>query len=84
MVPMWMVFSMIVTPSLAYMAEAASAAGFESYGVVYGVYNMAWAVGLMVAPALGGFLLERIGFEALTVSWGLFLLIIGLILARIR
>ena len=45
MVPMWMVFSMIVTPSLAYMAEAASAAGFESYGVVYGVYNMAWAVG---------------------------------------
>ena len=84
MVPMWMVFSMIVTPSLAYMAEAASAAGFESYGVVYGVYNMAWAAGLMVAPALGGFLLERIGFEALTVSWGLFLLIIGLILARIR
>ena len=82
MVPMWMVFSMIVTPSLAYMAEAASAAGFESYGVVYGVYNMAWAVGLMVSPALGGFLLERIGFEALTVSWGLFLLVIGLILAR--
>ena len=38
----------------------------------------------MVAPALGGFLLERIGFEALTVSWGLFLLISGLILARIR
>jgi MFS transporter, DHA1 family, solute carrier family 18 (vesicular amine transporter), member 1/2 len=84
MVPMWMVFSMIVTPSLAYMAEAASAAGFESYGVVYGVYNMAWALGLMVSPALGGFLLERIGFEALTVGWGLFLLIIGLILARIR
>ena len=70
MVPMWMVFSMIVTPSLAYMAEAASAAGFESYGVVYGVYNMAWAVGLMVSPALGGFLLERVGFEALTIELG--------------
>ncbi len=84
MVPMWMVFSMIVTPSLAYMGEAASAAGFESFGVVYGVYNMAWAVGLMVAPALGGFLLERIGFEALTVSWGLFLLIISLVLTRVR
>ena len=27
MVPMWMVFSMIVTPSLAYMAEAASVGG---------------------------------------------------------
>lgn len=84
MVPMWMVFSMIVTPSLAYMAEAASAAGFESWGVVYGVYNMAWAVGLMIAPALGGLLLERVGFEVLTVSWGLFLLVIGLILARVR
>ena len=84
MVPMWMVFSMIVTPSLAYMAEAASAAGFESYGVVYGIYNMAWAIGLMASPALGGFLLERVGFEALTVSWGLLLLVVGMILARIR
>ena len=63
MVPMWIVFSMIVTPSLAYMAEVASAAGFEAYGVVYGVYNMAWAVGLMIAPALGGFVLERVGLD---------------------
>ncbi len=84
MVPTWMVFSMIVTPSLAYMAEAASAEGLESYGVVYGVYNMAWAIGLMASPALGGFLLERIGFEALTVTWGLLLLVVGIILARIR
>lgn len=84
MVMMWAVFSMIVTPSLAYMASAASAAGFESYGVVYGVYNMAWAVGLMIAPALGGLLLERVGFQALTVGWGLFLLATGLILARVR
>jgi multidrug resistance protein len=84
MVPMWMMFSMVVTPSLAYVAQAASAAGFESYGVVYGVYNMAWAVGLMAAPALGGFLLERIGFEALTIGWGIFLLATGLILARVR
>ena len=84
MVPMWMVFSMIVTPSLAYMAEVASAAGFASYGVVYGVYNMAWAVGLMVAPALGGFLLERVGFETLTIAWGIVLVAIGIILARVR
>jgi DHA1 family solute carrier family 18 vesicular amine transporter 1/2 len=84
MVPMWMVFSMVVTPSLAYLAEVAAAAGFESYGVVYGVYNMAWAVGLMVAPALGGFLLERVGFETLTIGWSLFLLVTGLVLARLR
>jgi DHA1 family solute carrier family 18 vesicular amine transporter 1/2 len=84
MVPMWMVFSMIVTPSLAYMAEAASAAGFESYGVVYGVYNMAWAVGLMAAPAIGGFLLERAGLEVLTIGWSLLLLVTSLILARLK
>ena len=30
------------------------AAGFDAYGVVYGIYNAAWAVGLMAAPALGG------------------------------
>lgn len=84
MVPMWIVFSMITTPSLMYMAEAASIAGFEAYGVVYGVYNMAWAVGLMIAPALGGFVLERAGLEALTIGWGFFLLITSLILARVR
>jgi multidrug resistance protein len=84
MVPMWMIFSMIVTPSLAYMAEVASAAGFKAYGVVYGVYNMAWAVGLMIAPALGGFVLERAGLGALTIGWSMFLLAISVILARLK
>ena len=84
MVPMWMIFSMIVTPSLAYMAEVAFAAGFEAYGVVYGAYNMAWALGLMIAPALGGFVLERAGLGALTVGWSVFLLGTGLVLARLR
>ena len=82
MVPMWMIFSMIVTPSLTYMAEVAFAAGFEAYGVVYGVYNTAWAVGLMIAPAVGGFFLERAGLEALTFGWSAFLLVTGLVLAR--
>lgn len=84
MVPMWMVFSMIITPSLTYVAEVASTAGFESYGVVYGVYNVAWAVGLMAGPAIGGFLLERVGFGPLTIGWSLLLLVTGLVLARIR
>jgi hypothetical protein len=29
MVPMWLVFGMVATPSLAYVAEVASAAGLE-------------------------------------------------------
>ena len=84
LVPMWMIFSMVVTPSLAYVAEAASAAGVESFGVVYGVYNVAWAIGLMAGPAIGGFLLERIGFGPLTIGWSLLLLVTSLTLARLR
>jgi len=84
LVPMWVIFSMVVTPSLAYVAEAASAAGVESFGVVYGVYNVAWAIGLMAGPAIGGFLLERIGFGPLTVGWSLLLLATGITLARLR
>ena len=39
MVPLWAALSLIVTPSLAFMAEAAAAAGVGSYGVVFGVYH---------------------------------------------
>ena len=84
MVPMWIVFSMMITPSLAYMAEVSSRAGFEAYGIVYGVYNMAWAVGLMIAPAVGGFLLERVGLGPLTIGWSVFLLVTSVMLARVR
>ena len=41
-----------------------------SFGVGYGLYNMAWGVGLLGGPALGGFLFERLGFAALTLSAG--------------
>jgi DHA1 family solute carrier family 18 vesicular amine transporter 1/2 len=84
LVPMWVIFSMVVTPSLAYVAAAASAAGIKSYGVVYGVYNVAWAIGLMTGPAIGGFLLERIGFGALTIGWSVLLLVTSALLARLR
>ena len=84
LVPMWAIFSMVVTPSLAYVAEAASAEGVESYGVVYGVYNVSWAVGLIAGPAIGGFLLERVGFGPLTLGWSVLLFATGLALARLR
>jgi len=83
MVPLWAVLGLIVTPSLAFMAQATAAAGLEAYGVVYGVYNVAWAVGLMSGPALGGFLFERIGFDALVIGWGMMLLTLGAILTRL-
>ena len=61
--------AVLVTPSLAYMAEATSDAGAGSFGVAYGLYNFAWAIGLLAGPAAGGMLYERFGFERLVLIW---------------
>lgn len=74
--------SLVVTPSLAYMAEAVSRAGGASFGVAYGVYNVAWGVGLLGGPALGGFLYERLGFTTLTMVWAPSALVAAVLLAR--
>ncbi len=82
MVIMQLAFGMFVTPSMAYFAQLASYAGVTAYGVVYGVYNMAWAVGLMAGPAIGGFLFERIGFTPLMIVWSVMLLAAAWVLRR--
>jgi hypothetical protein len=46
MIPMWMVLGLFITPSLTYFAQLASQAGVRAFGVVYGVYNVAWARGI--------------------------------------
>jgi multidrug resistance protein len=61
--------AMVVTPSLTYMAEATSMAGVGSFGVAYGLYNFAWALGLLFGPSVGGFMYERLGFQALLLVW---------------
>jgi MFS transporter, DHA1 family, solute carrier family 18 (vesicular amine transporter), member 1/2 len=73
-----------ITPSLAYMGEAASKAGVGSFGVSYGIYNMAWAVGLLGGPAVGGFLFERIGFARLTLAWAPVLVLVTWLLGRVQ
>jgi MFS family permease len=64
------------------MAEATSTVGVGSFGVAYGIYNFAWGLGLLLGPAVGGFLFERIGFPSLTLVWMPLLLIVTLVLAR--
>jgi len=59
----------VITPSLAYMGEATSDAGVRSFGISYGLYNLAWGAGLLGGPALGGFMFERLGFSTLTLVW---------------
>ena len=77
------VLGLIVTPSLTYMAEATSKAGLESFGVVYGLYNVAWGVGLMAGPAAGGMLLQRVGFATLTTVWAIGLLCTAALVIRV-
>ncbi|MGE3510354.1 MAG: MFS transporter [Vicinamibacterales bacterium] len=67
--------SMIVTPSLTYMAEAGARAGAVSFGVSYGLYNFAWGCGLLAGPAAGGALYERLGFARLLTFWPLVVLV---------
>lgn len=74
----------VITPSLAYMAEATSGAGIESFGVAYGLYNMAWGAGLLGGPAVGGFLFEHLGFSRLTFAWAPLLVLVGGLLARVQ
>jgi predicted MFS family arabinose efflux permease len=74
--------SMMVAPSLAYMAEAVSSSGERSFGVAYGLYNFAWALGLLVGPSLGAAIYERAGFAALTWWWAPSVMLIAYLLSR--
>jgi predicted MFS family arabinose efflux permease len=65
------------------MAEATASAGSPSFGVAYGLYNVAWAVGLLVGPAVGGFLYERLGFTRLTLVWAPTVAIVAFVLSRV-
>src|SRR5205814_1584481 len=74
--------NLMIAPSLAYMGEATSAAGLGSFGVAYGLYNVAWGVGLLGGPALGGLLLDTIGLQRLALWWGPTVLILTALIAR--
>ncbi len=74
--------TVVITPSLAYMAEATTAAGVRSFGVSYGLYNLAWGAGLLGGPALGGFLFERLGFARLLLLWAPALASVSLLMVR--
>lgn len=74
--------TMAITPSLAFMGEATSHAGIQSFGVAYGLYNLAWGAGLLAGPATGGFLFERVGFTPMALVWGPLLIVVAILLAR--
>jgi len=82
--PLVVTLALMITPSLAYMGEATSLSRAASSGVAYGLYNMAWGVGLLSGPAIGGFLFERLGFSRLVLVWAPALLLITWFLAGVQ
>ena len=72
----------VITPSLTYMGEATTDAGIRSFGVAYGLYNVAWGAGLLGGPAIGGFVYERLGFTALSLAWAPLPLAVSWLLLR--
>jgi MFS transporter, DHA1 family, solute carrier family 18 (vesicular amine transporter), member 1/2 len=74
----------MITPSLSYMADATASAGVQSFGVAYGAYNVAWALGLLIGPSIGGAAYERVGFITLTLAWAPVLLLLTFALGRVR
>jgi predicted MFS family arabinose efflux permease len=80
----WVVVPLAVTPSLPYMAEVTSNDGADAYGVGYGVYNTAWAIGLLIGPAMGGFVFERADLAVLLIAWSAVAIVATLILGRVQ
>jgi predicted MFS family arabinose efflux permease len=80
----WTIVPLAVTPSLAYMADVTSIDGVDAYGVGYGVYNTAWALGLLVGPATGGFVFERAGLFALLAAWSVAAIVATIMLGRVH
>ena len=80
----WVAIALIITPSLAYMAEVTAFAGGDAYGIGYGIYNTAWGVGLLAGPALGGWLFDRIGFAALASSWAIVIIVGTIAIAAVK
>jgi predicted MFS family arabinose efflux permease len=74
--------SLPLTPSLAYMVDAVSQARGESHGVAYGVYNVAWAIGLLAGPAIGGYVYQLLGFAPLILAWAPAVVVATLVIAR--
>lgn len=73
--------ALIITPSLSYMGEATAEAGILSFGVAYGIYNMAWGAGLLTGPSLGGAVYDQVGFARLALIWAPGLLAVSALVA---
>jgi MFS transporter, DHA1 family, solute carrier family 18 (vesicular amine transporter), member 1/2 len=67
-------YGFALTPTLPVLAEAVDRRGGGGYGGVYAIYNVAYAVGMMAGPILGGVLASAVGIAPTLLIAGLVVL----------
>jgi len=65
------VTSLILSPASPAMADAVERMGSDSYGTVFGILNIAYALGMMAGPLLGSAVVELLGIRAALAGMGL-------------
>jgi multidrug resistance protein len=63
--------SLILSPVSPALADAVARMGSDSYASVFGILNLAYGVGLMVAPLLGSAVVQGLGIRPALVGAGL-------------
>jgi len=65
------VTTLILSPSSPAVADAVERQGSGSYGSVFGILNIAYALGMLAGPMLGSALVQAVGIRAALVTLGL-------------
>jgi MFS family permease len=58
--------ALVLTATTTLVAEIADERGAPAYGSAYALYNLAYAMGLTIAPTLAGLAASRFGFQGAT------------------
>jgi multidrug resistance protein len=66
-----LVTTLILSPSSPAVADAVERQGSGSYGSVFGILNIAYALGMLAGPVLGSALVQAVGIRAALVTLGL-------------
>ena len=62
LVPLGMGCAFLLSPTLPELADAVDRRGNATYGIVYALFNTAYAVGMLAGPGIGGLLSSHLGF----------------------
>jgi MFS family permease len=73
-----------MAPSSPAVADAVERMGSDSYGSVFGILNIAYALGMMVGPLLGSAVVQAVGIRAGLVGIGLVFGAYALLVMRVK